>query len=195
MKQPSVLVRLSGLSSLTLFLRARAGDAAAVSQLFRRLLPQLRHWARGKLPLWARRRVDTDDIVQEAFINLHKHLKQIEPRRRQALAAYLRQSIRNRIRDEIRRGERVEIGGIPLTHVPDSEATPVDVVQHSEDRARYRAALSRLPVGDQELIVGRLDLGLSYEQLALATGRSAPDAARVAVRRALLKLADEIANG
>lgn len=187
--------RLSALSSLTLFLRARAGEAAAISRLFRQLMPQLRRWARGRLPLWARRRFDTDDLVQDAFINLHRHLHNIEPRHRDAIGSYLRQTIRNSIRDEIRRGERVEVGGLPLTDAGDRHPLPDAETQHREATARYRAAIARLEAGDQELIVGRLELGFSYDQLALATRRPSPDAARVAVRRALLRLADEIADG
>lgn len=178
---------------MTLFVRARAGEAAAVSRLFRILMPQLRRWARGRLPGWARRRFDTDDLVQEAFVNLHRHLQFLEPRRRDAIAAYLRQSIRNRIRDEMRRGERVEIGGLPLAEAGDRRPLPDIEAQRREEAARYRGGLARLESGDQELIVGRLELGLSYDQLALATRRASPDAARVAVRRALLRLADEIA--
>jgi len=37
--------------------------------------------------------------------------------------------------------------------------------------------------------VGRIDLGYSYEQLAIVSGRVTPDATRVAVRRALVRLA------
>ena len=40
--------------------------------------------------------------------------------------------------------------------------------------------------------MGRIELSFSYEQLALATERASPAAARVAVRRALLRLAQEI---
>ena len=158
-------------------------------------MPQLRRWARGRLPLWARRRFDTDDLVQDALINLQRQLQHVEPRRRDAIGAYLRQSIRNRIRDEVRRGERVEVGGLPLTDAGDYRPLPDAEAQGREEAARYRSALARLDAGDQELLVGRLELGLSYEQLAFATKRVSPDAARVAVRRALLRLAQEIADG
>ena len=179
---------------MTLFLRARAGESAAVSQLFRRLLPDLRRWARGKLPLWARRRADTDDLVQDALVNLHRHLKDIDPRRRDVLSAYLRQSIRNRIRDEIRRGEHVEVGGVSIDSVSDPRDSPAACAEARENASRYRSALARLEPSDQELIVGRLELGYSYEQLALATRRPSPDAARVAVKRAVLRLADAVAD-
>ena len=171
---------------------AKRGDTSAVNRLFYRFLPALRRWARGRLPRWARRRVDTEDLVQEAFVNVFRHLGRIEPRRRHALRAYLQESIRNRIRDEVRRAGQVEVSREAAPDLHDLGSSPLDRAVASENSSRYREALARLDAGEQELIVGRIELGLSYEQLALATERSSPDAARVAVRRALLRLAAEI---
>jgi len=171
---------------------AKRGDTSAVNRLFYRFLPALRLWARGRLPRWARRRVDTEDLVQEAFVNVFRHLGRIEPRRRHALRAYLQESIRNRIRDEVRRAGQVEVSREATPDLHDLGSSPLDRAVASENSRRYREALARLDAGEQELIVGRIELGLSYEQLALATERSSPDAARVAVRRALLRLAAEI---
>ena len=178
-------------SRLLLSLAGR-GDASALNRLFSRLQPMLRRWARGRLPRWARRRVDTEDLVQEAFVNLFRHLGRIEPRRRHALRAYLQESIRNRIRDEVRRAGQVEVSPAATPDCHDAGSSPLERAVTSENSRRYRLALARLDVGEQELIVGRIELGLSYEQLALATGRPSPDAARVAIRRALLRLAAEI---
>jgi RNA polymerase sigma factor (sigma-70 family) len=179
------------LSRLLLSL-ARRGDASAFNRLFDHLLPALRQWAFGRLPRWARRRVDTEDLVQDAFVNLFRHLGRIEPRRRHALRAYLQESIRNRIRDEVRRAGQVEISRETTPDLRDLASSPLDRAVASENSRLYREALARLEAGEQELIVGRIELGLSYEQLALATGRPSPDAVRVAVRRALLRLAAEI---
>jgi len=175
--------------------RAQKGQTSAVSRLFQRVLPPLRRWAHGRLPLWARARLDTEDLVQEAAVNAFRHLRKIEPRRRRALQAYLRESIRNRIRDEVRRAGRVEVPGSVGSEIPGDEASPFEHALSAEKLARYQSALALLPAGDQELIVGRVDLGLSYEQLALATGRSSPEAARVGVRRALLRLSREMTPG
>ena len=54
---------------------------------------------------------------------------------------------------------------------------------------RYRSALKHLPRRDQRLIVGRLELGYSFGQLAAVDGRAGPDAARMALKRALVRLA------
>ncbi len=183
----------SGLTtSLRLFLRARQGGSTALNRLFGHFLPGLQRWARGRLPSWARRRIDTVDLVQEALVNLFRHLGRIEPKRRRAVRAYLQESIRNRIRDEIRRAGQVETSEGPTPSLPDPGTSPLDRVIAFENTARYREALRRLDPGDHELIVARVEMGFSYEQLALATGRPSSDAARVAVRRALLRLAEEL---
>ena len=133
--------------------------------------------------------------MQDAFINLFRRRGQIEPRRRGALRAYLQESIRNRIRDEVRRAGMVETTQTANPGWRDRGTSPLEHAITREKAARYREALARLDTADQELIVGRIELGYSYEQLALATGKSSPDAARVAVRRALLRIAGEIGPG
>jgi len=116
----------------------------------------------------------------------------MQPRRPGAVRAYLQESIRNRIRDEIRRAGQVETAATSTPAQLDPASSPLDQAIALESRIRYRQALSRLDPGDQELIVARIEMGLSYEQLALATARPSRDAARVAVRRALLRLAEEL---
>lgn len=188
----SGLAPKSGNTSLELLARAQQGQASAVGRLFQRILPPLRLWARGRLPRWARARMDTEDLVQEAAVNAFRRLRAIEPRRRRALQAYLQESIKNRIRDEIRRAGRVEVNDSVGSEVPGGSSTPLDRALSVERRDRYRAALAKLTPEDQSLIVGRLELDLSYDQMALALNRPSPDAVRVAIRRALLRLAEEI---
>ena len=53
----------------------------------------------------------------------------------------------------------------------------------------YDEAMAALEPHEREAIVGRVELGLSYEELASAMARPSADAARMAVGRALLKLA------
>jgi RNA polymerase sigma-70 factor, ECF subfamily len=157
--------------------------------LFERLSGPLRHWARGRLPHWARHSADTADIVQEALFNTFRRLGSFSPTRHMALRAYVQTAIRNRIRDEIRRARS---HGIPASlDCLDEMASAVglfEVAAESEQARRYRSALETLTPADQQLIVGRLELGYSYEQLAAATGRPSGHAARVAIRRALIRL-------
>jgi len=184
----------TGSTSLRLLLRARTGDRDALDQLFERLVPSLKRWAKGRLPRWARDGVDTGDMVQDALANTLRRLPEFAPRRQKALQAYLREAIRNRIRDELRRHDRraplVRIEAVELV----APGSPLDESIERDKLARYQDGLGRLPDQDRELIVARLELGYTYAQMALATGRPSEDAARMALRRALVKLAEEMAS-
>jgi RNA polymerase sigma-70 factor (ECF subfamily) len=52
--------------------------------------------------------------------------------------------------------------------------------------------MKRLPPAERELIVARFEMGLAFEDVAVATGNPTADAARMAVMRALHKLAAEL---
>lgn len=186
---------LSRLSSHELLSRARRGDRGALSALFARQIPGLRQWARGRLPRWARDIADTTDLIQDAVLQTIRRLEGFETRGHGALAAYLRCSVQNRIRDEFRRFDRRpdEIA-VDDAH-PDLGPSPLSEAIDAQNRERYLKALALLKQEERELIVGRLELGYSYEQLAILTGRVRPDSARVAVRRALMRLAEEMAHG
>jgi len=182
-----------GGTSRQLLRQARAGDTRALSALFRRQRIALTRWARGRLPRWARRLADTADLVQEALLQTFRRLNAFEDRGQGALQAYLRQAVQNRLRDELRRIERR-----PSTEldedVPSQDGSPLDLVLDGERAARYKQALSTLSPADQMLIVGRLEMDYTDEQLQLITERATPDAARKALRRALLKLAERMAH-
>jgi RNA polymerase sigma-70 factor (ECF subfamily) len=92
----------------------------------------------------------------------------------------------------VRRAGRVEVALSSTLDCLDPASSPLDRALAGEKAGRYHAGLARLEAGERELIVGRIELGLSYQQLALATDRPSPDAARVAVRRALLRLGEVI---
>jgi RNA polymerase sigma-70 factor (ECF subfamily) len=185
----------SGLeSSLVLIERAKQGDSEAVNLLLARYLPRLRRWASGRLPPWARDLADTQDLVQETVFQAFRKIEGFEVRGEGALQAYLRQALINRIRAEIRRvGRRPNIGALESYVEPeDAQPSPLELAVGAETVERYEAALGRLRPDDREAIVGRVELGLSNEELAEALGKPTPNAARMAVERALLRLAREM---
>lgn len=169
------------------------GRRTAVDRLFELLMPLLLRWTHRRLPPRARRRMDSADLIQEALVGVLEHLPDLDERSPERVQAYAQQAIRNRIRDEIRRAGKVEVaGGANRSGTASSDASPLDDAIDSEDQRRFRAALARLDPGDRELIVGRVDRGLDYRTLAARTGRPSAEAARVAVRRAVLRLAREM---
>lgn len=152
----------------------------------------LRRWARGRLPGWTRDLRDTDDIVQETLVQTLRRIDDFNPRHEGALQAYLRQAVVNRVRDEIRRvGRRPASAEMPADY-EDSSQSPLDLAIGQEAASRYEAALQRLRPEDRELIVARVEMGNSYQRIANEHGKSSPDAARMAVARALVRLAEEM---
>lgn len=182
-------------STFDLVQRAKAGDRDAVDRIFARHLPALRRWASGRLPRWTRDLMDTDDLVQETVVRAVKRIGSFEPRHEGALQAYLRQAIVNRIRDEVRRTVRAPVTAALDDNEADRAASPLDEAIGREAVERYEAALARLRPEEREAIVVRVEMDGSYHELAQALGKPSADAARMAVSRALLRLAEEMNRG
>ncbi len=179
-------------SSLDLIARAQAGDHQARDLLIARYLPRLQRWARGRLPVWARDLADTQDLVQETVFKAFKQIGRFDVRGEGALQGYLRQALVNRIRDEIRRVNRRAEAVDLDPHLQDEGPSPLEQAIGREALERYEQALNRLRPDDREVIVGRIELGLTNEELAEATGKPSANAARMAVERALFRLAKEM---
>jgi len=177
-----------------LLARARAGDAAALDSLFGRHLPRLRQWASGRLPRWARDVSDTPDLVQETLLQTLKRIDGFEPTHEGALQAYLRQAVMNRIRDEIRKRQRRPLAAMPQD-IEGSEPSPLEQAIGRQTVDRYEAALARMRDEDREVLIGRIELGLTYEELAEAVGKPSAEAARKAAQRALVKLVEDMSEG
>ena len=175
-----------------LFDRAQHGDDEALNELFSREVPVLHRWARGRLPRWARDSADTHDLVQETVLQTFKNVRRFEWRGKGALMAYLRQALLNRIRNEIRRVSRRP----PLedldAQAPSNQSSPLQFAIRQEQWDRYEAALARLKESERELIVARLEIGLTYEEIAERFGKPSWNAARMAIARAPVRLACEL---
>lgn len=180
--------------SVELVRRAQAGDRRALDRLFQRYIPILRRWATGRLPRWARDLVDTDDMIQETLIKTFNNIEGFVPRHDGAVGAYLRQALLNRIRDEIRKAQaRPRRAELPADH-PAEGASPLEEAIGSDALERYERALLRLEEEDREMVLARIEMGLTYQEIAAAANRPSAEAARKAVGRALLRLATEMAR-
>jgi len=179
-------------STFALLARARQGDDRALERLMARHLAPLRRWARGRLPAWARDAADTDDLVQDALLQTFKNLGDFEVRGPGALQAYLRQAILNGVRDELRkRGRRPEATDLDGFE-EDRRASPLEEAIGRESIDRYERALATLRSDEREAIIGRVEMGYSYEELAEALGKPSADAARKAAQRALVRLIQQM---
>jgi len=176
-------------SSIELLRRLQAGDSAALDRLLARYLLPLRRWAHGRLPQWVRDGSDTEDLVHDAILQTLRHLQHFDADGPGALHRYLRTAVMNRIRDELRRAHRrplrIELEDDFASRAP----SPLVQAMGTEALEAYEAGLDQLRDEDRELIIGRVEWGLEYDELAAALGKPSANAARVAVRRAVLRLA------
>lgn len=177
-------------SSLDVMARAKAGDLSAARVLIERTVGPLKQWARRRLPGYARAGANTDDIVQDAVMRALRRLDRFEYRTVDGLQAYLRQSVRNRIKDEIRRVTRHGIAEELPYGLQDEGYSPLEEMILKEQSERYLAALRTLRPEDRLAIIFRLEHRRSFDVIAEKLGKASPDAARMAVSRALKRLAD-----
>lgn len=175
-------------STLVVLERARHGDRQAAVVLLERAAPGVRRWARGRLPAMARADANTEDVVQDALLRTLTRLARFQHDTVGGLQAYLRTIVMNRVRDLIRRSKRhgtaIALDAEPLV---DDEASPLELAIRRQNIDRFLEGLQRLAPADRQLIIWRIELGWSVDDIALQLGKSTP-AARMAIRRALERL-------
>jgi RNA polymerase sigma factor (sigma-70 family) len=194
MMQPISTVAQARLdSSLDLLLKAQSGNDEALDQLLARYLPRLRRWASGRLPWALRTMLDTEDLVQDAVIKALPHLKTLEIRSQSALKFYLQQALKNRIVDLHKRARcRPEREGEIPEFVQADGPSPQHAAIVAEEIERYERALGSLRSTEQQAIMLRIEFGYTYGEIAKELRKRSSDAARMAVSRALVRLADKM---
>jgi RNA polymerase sigma factor (sigma-70 family) len=179
-------------TSVELLVRAQSGDGEALNGLLARYLPRLRRWASGRLPVGMRTMLDTSDLVQDAVINALRNLDTLEIRTEGTLQAYLRRAVNNRIIDLYRRAARRPTRQEMPEDAASPAASPLEAAIGAEAVESYERALATLSDADQEAIVLRVEMGLDFDEIATQLGKPSADAARMAVTRAIARLAAEM---
>jgi RNA polymerase sigma-70 factor (ECF subfamily) len=182
------------LATTELLRLAKQGDAQARTQLLTRYLPRLGRWASGRLPMHARSLLDTADLVQETLLRVLEGLDRIEVRGPGGFQAYVRQAVLNRIRDQVRWAARRPGPDDLPESLPDPSPSPLENAIGAELLERYEHGLARLDEEDRELLHLRIELDFDYREIAAMTARPSPDAARMAIQRALSRLAGEMGH-
>lgn len=157
---------------------------ALVAQLFEQEGAALVRLAR----LFTDDRNAAEDLVQEAFIRLHKSAHRI--RSRAKAAPYLRSIVINLARDHNRRGlvSLRHQEAIPAGTAPDA---PEDLILHNEEQMRLLDEMRSLAPRQRECLLLRFYLELSEQEIADALGIS-PNSVKTHCRRGLASLRDTI---
>jgi RNA polymerase sigma-70 factor, ECF subfamily len=193
--QPVSQDNVSAESSFDLLIRAKRGDDAAMESLCARYLPRLKRWAHGRLPGSSRGLLDTEDLAQEVLFRAVERVETFQPRHEGAFQGYVRQILLNRVRDEVRKGHRRPTAA-PLEEDQHEavDPSPLEMAIGRQALDRYETALARLKEQDRQMIVARLELGFSAAEIATEFGKPSAAAAQMAVSRALVRLAEEMAR-
>jgi RNA polymerase sigma-70 factor (ECF subfamily) len=147
------------------------------------------------LPAQSRSLLNTDDLAQDVLCRAIVALEKFDPRHEGAFQGFLRQIMVNRVRDEVRTARRrptLEL--IEDAHFAE-DPSPIELAIGREAFDRYEAALERLKPHERELIVARCELDFSNDEIAVLFNKPSSAAARVAIGRALVRLAEEMAHG
>ena len=189
-KEPPVPEPPGADSEQRLLDRVRQGSESALGRLLTRHASWLRRWARGRLPVWARDGLDTSDLVQDALHGTLVRLSTLRSTHAAALRSYLRRAVENRIGDHLRRAilRRSVVAPSERPLLSEDAAPQLQQVLEDESWARYLEGLKHLTPRHRRLVVGRVECGYSFRQLALIERLSSPDAARMAFQRALARL-------
>jgi RNA polymerase sigma-70 factor (ECF subfamily) len=185
---------LSATSSFDLVVRANAGDRDALEALCARYLPRLQRWAHGRIPPAARGALQTHDLVQDTLLRVVERLPAFQPRHEGAFQGYVRTALWNRIRDIARQYQRSGPSNPLDTDMAGKEDSPIDIAIGHETVERYEAALDRLRPEEKELIIARIEMGLPHAEIAVMFDKPSVAAVHMAVSRALVRLAEEMAH-
>ena len=156
-----------------------AGDRAAFARLFDRWAPRLRQlFVRGGL-----RNDDANDLVQQAFLQLHRARNDF--RAGSALRPWIYTIALNLRRQFMRR-----LGRKPEQELEESTVEARSGVEDPDanlDARHVRAALAKLPEAQREVIMLHWFEGLTFREVAEVVGAT-PTAVKVRAHRGYAKL-------
>jgi RNA polymerase sigma-70 factor (ECF subfamily) len=154
---------------------ARGGDVRAFAELVDMYYPRCLRFALHMLS----NRSDAEETVQDAFVRVHRALPRY--REEEAFEPWLFRILANRCRTAGAKARRhaqlMEYGEVPET--PGLSTHDVGMVWREE----IRRALGALPVEQREAFLMRHVEGLSYDDMAVATGAGI-SALKMRVKRA-----------
>jgi RNA polymerase sigma-70 factor (ECF subfamily) len=157
--------QMEGLDLESIVERARARDAEALGEIYRRYVRRVF----GLCCYMLDSKESAEDVTSEIFLKLQRSIESYDgsipfPR-------WLLRVAGNQCIDTLRRRQRgrkviVEIADASVIEAPGSERSPLGAVIRTEERAQVRDAIARLPVHYRVPLVLRYYSELSYDEIA-----------------------------
>jgi len=113
-----------------------------------------------------------------------------ESRRDGGFVAYLRRIVMNRIRDEIRAARRRPERRALVEGLREDGPSPLEAAIGREGLEHYERGLEGLSETQREAVIMRLEMGFSHLEIAEALSLPTPNAARMLVARAVVRLGE-----
>jgi RNA polymerase sigma factor (sigma-70 family) len=175
--------RSTGVTATTATLPASATSAVDFDTLYREARDDVFAYAATLL----RDRAAAEDVTAQAFERAYKRRSRFDARRGTP-RAWLFGIARNAALDELRQRKRAAGAEVPP---PLHEPAPDEAAELAAERDALRAALSRLPSRDREVIALKYHAELSNAELGAVLGVSATNAGTL-LHRAMTKLRETI---
>ncbi|MEM7051813.1 MAG: sigma-70 family RNA polymerase sigma factor [Acidobacteriota bacterium] len=176
-------------TSVLLILRFQQGDPQARDLLVERYDPRLQRFAHGFLVGRARDAHDTSDLVQEAFLRSLERLNDFDLSLGVSFQPFLFRTVKNLAKTwNCREFKRSDLPAPEQVNV----TSPLERMLMNQKWKALELALGQLKESEADLIVARVFLGMSWKEVQLHAGSPSPDAARVATKRAVEKLAKNL---
>jgi len=150
--------------------RCQQGDQEALKEIFNQYHQKVYRIAYGVV----RQREEALDIVQEVFIKLFRSIRQFQGKSR--FYTYLYRMTMNTAIDHTRKMKKVpsfsmdEEEGFQLSD--DAERRPDRILDHKELEEKVKWAMDQLSPDQKAALIFREVEGLSYQEIAEATGSS-----------------------
>lgn len=164
--------------TLALLKRAMDGDQDAWDRLYADHEPLMRSVLRNRIPGTLRRRFDTEDLMQSAFLALTRHGPDLEIADARSFRAWLARVLLNKLKDRIRQAARDARQGVlevrPPTEVVEQHAddgpTLEELAHQAELLARMYERILTLDREDRDLVIARFVDQLTWAEIANRTG-------------------------
>jgi RNA polymerase sigma-70 factor (ECF subfamily) len=184
----SAILAQNSSSTRTLLRTAASGDQAAWEALYDKNRAALYAIVRSRLPRYFRTRLDSEDVLQSAFLTAFHKLPSFEYDGTDSFRSWLTAILVNKLTDKIKYHSRARRAvqresddtgdqGM-LDEAPDERHSPSVVLAAAESQALVLDAIGRLSESEQELICLRHFDRLSWKEIADQMGISETQARR-----------------